>query len=155
MILGFKKTLWREIKFVLLRYLLIRNVKTIKYHNKDPEKRAKEIFLQKKFLLLSEKAPSAGLLREKTKFFLQKIFVFSLFEFLRIMILYCFNVPYVFSSTNCSHTFRYRQSKISTFFGFVTVFCTIANCIRQRRQNLCVRCTFAHNIFDIKNTCII
>jgi hypothetical protein len=47
-----------------------------------PEKREKEIFLQKKFLFLSGEPPAAaGLFREKTKIFLQKIFVFSLFGF--------------------------------------------------------------------------
>jgi hypothetical protein len=47
----------------------------------DTEKRAKEFFLQKKFLLLSEKPRLRGLLREQTKIFLQKIFVCSLFGF--------------------------------------------------------------------------
>jgi hypothetical protein len=58
-----------------------------------PEKRAKEIFLQKKFLLLSEKTPRAGLLREQTKNFLQKFFVCSLFGFKIILRKFSFVQP--------------------------------------------------------------
>jgi uncharacterized protein (DUF1800 family) len=52
-----------------------------KVSKKKPEKREKEIFLQKKFLFLSERPRGRGPFREKTKIFLQKIFVFSLFKF--------------------------------------------------------------------------
>ena len=47
--------------------------------NLKPEKREKEIFLQKKFLFLSEKPRGRGFSERKQKFFCKK-FLFSLFS---------------------------------------------------------------------------
>jgi hypothetical protein len=70
----------------------VRNVITIKYHNKDPKREKKNFFCKKNSFSLW-KDPAAGSFQRENKNFFAKNFCFLSFRVFNKVILYLFRVP--------------------------------------------------------------